>query len=79
MVFSYQYVEIVNVLSISSWRKIVLGNTVRDTWRVVLVKWNGRIFIEHGWDNFAKENGIAEGDTLFFIYIVDSSMKSGRL
>jgi hypothetical protein len=45
----------------------------------VLVKWKGRIFVEHGWDNFAEENGIADGDTMFFTYTVDSSMKSARL
>jgi hypothetical protein len=28
--------------------KLVLANVVGNTWRVVLAKWQGRIFIDHG-------------------------------
>jgi hypothetical protein len=38
------------------------------------VEWKDRIYIEHGWDDFAEDNGIEEGDTLFISYTVHSSM-----
>jgi hypothetical protein len=39
------------------------------------MQWRGRIYMEHEWDDFAEDNVIAEGDTMFFTYIVESSMK----
>jgi hypothetical protein len=38
------------------------------------VEWRGCILVEHGWDDFAEHNSIAQGDTLYFTYIVESSM-----
>jgi hypothetical protein len=34
-----------------------------------------RIFIEHGWDDFAENNMIEQDDTLFFTYIIASSLE----
>jgi hypothetical protein len=56
-------------------QKLVLANVVGDTWRVVLAKWQERIFIDHGWDEFAEANMIEQGDTLIFTYTIGSSLK----
>ncbi|KAM0901482.1 hypothetical protein ACQ4PT_019958 [Festuca glaucescens] len=51
-------------------------STFGNTWgRVRLVVWRKGIFIDHGWDELGEDNDIAEGDTLFFTYTVDSSME----
>jgi hypothetical protein len=52
----------------------VLANTVGDTWSV-FGEMEGHIFIKHGWGDFGENNMIERGDTLFFTYIIASSLE----
>jgi hypothetical protein len=47
----------------------MFGHTGGNIWRVRLVEWRECIFFEHGWDDFAEDNGVA-----FFTHIIESSM-----